>query len=213
MKLQLPNKQKSFCRRKAIIQSAAIACFGLALLVSAPAFAAKNPGAAAKDPIVSFMKIAADKMLDAARDGSPKGFLKFILRYTDVGGIALYSLGSYQSGLLQKHRKIYFRGMARHITRYFTQQSRQYRIARAEIGKKSWKVDEAYYIDTKLTLVTGSSYNVRWQIVRRNNSFKISNVRILGFWLARFQRNQFENYINKQGGRVTALVAVLHNRK
>lgn len=125
----------------------------------------------------------------------------------------MYSLGSYQTGLKKKYRKIYFRGMARHITRYFTQQARQYRVVRAEVGKASWREGDAHYIDTKLTLLTGSTYNVRWQIVRRNGRYKIANVRVLGFWLARFQRSQFEGYISKQGGRVNALVAVLHNRK
>ena len=172
-----------------------------------------TPASAAKDPIVQFMNNSAQRLLKAARNGSPKGFLRFIMRYTDVSGLAMYSLGSYQSGLQKKYRRMYFRGMARHIMRYFTYQSRQYRVVRAEVGEKSWREGDSYYIDTKLTLLTGSTYNVRWEIVRRKNRYKIANVRVLGFWLARFQRSQFENYIAKQGGRVNALVAVLHNRK
>jgi len=193
-------------RRKVLTGVAASAGVGLSGL---------SPSSAkvAQDPVVRFMNRSARKLLKAARDGSPKGFLKFILRYTDVSGLAIYSLGSYKGGLKKKYRNIYFRGMARHITRYFTYQSRQYRIVKAEVGEKSWQEGEAYYIDTKLTLLTGSTYNVRWEIVRRKGRYKIANVRVLGFWLAQFQRSQFENFISRQGGEVTALVAVLQSRK
>jgi len=185
---------------------AATAGIGLSVTVPASAYAAK-------DPIVQFMTRSAERLLKAARQGSPRGFLRFIMRYTDVSGLAMYSLGSYQAGLQKKYRKIYFRGMARHITRYFTYQSRQYRIVKAEVGEKSWREGDFYYVDTKLTLLTGSTYNVRWQIVRRKGRYKIANVRVLGFWLARFQRYQFERFISRQGGRVTALVAILDSRK
>jgi len=196
--------QASINRRKILTGVAASAGVGWSGL---------TPAYAAKDPVVRFMNRSADRLLKIARNGSPKGFLRFILRYTDVSGIALYSLGSYRSGLQKKHQKIYFRGMARHISRYFATQSRQYRVVRAEIGETSWQEGDAHFIDTKLTLVTGATYNVRWQLVRRKGRLKIANVRVLGFWLARFQRNQFEGFIAKQGGKVTDLVAVLHNRK
>jgi len=198
--------QMSINRRKILTGVAASAGIGLSGLTPAPVYASN-------DSVVRFMNRSADRLLKVARNGSPKGFLRFILRYTDVSGIALYSLGSYRSGLQKKYRKIYFRGMARHISRYFTIQSRQYRVVKAEIGKTSWQEGDAHFIDTKLTLVTGATYNVRWQLVRRKGRLKIANVRVLGFWLARFQRNQFEGFIAKQGGKVNALVAVLHNRK
>lgn len=193
-------------RRKILTGAAASASVGLSGLVSTPAYAKK-------DTVVSFMHSSTGKLLKAARDSSPKEFLNFIMRYTDVSGIAIYSLGSYQSGLEKKHQNTYIRGMARHITRYFTSQSRKYRILKVEIGEKGWQVDDAYYIDTKLTLVSGATYEVLWQLVRRKGRYKIANVRVLGFWLAQFQRIQFETYISKQGGRVNALVAILQSRK
>jgi phospholipid transport system substrate-binding protein len=208
-----PEKPTILNRRKLITGVAVSAGIGLSVLAPVPGFAAPTPAKAAKDPIVRFMNRSAEKLLKAARDGSPRGFLRFIMRYTDVSGIAMYSLGAYQADLQKKYRKTYFRGMARYITRYFTYQSRQYRVIRAEVGEKSWQEGDAYYIDTKLTLVSGATYNVRWQIVRRKKRYKISNVRVLGFWLAQFQRSQFESFISRQGGKVNALVAVLQSRK
>jgi len=207
VKQKQPEKMhKTLSRREALAGAAVSTGIGLSGLTILPANAAK-------DSVEAFMKRSTRKLLKAALNSSPKQFLNFIMRYTDVGGIAIYSLGSYRSGLEKKYERTYFSGMARHITRYFTYQSRQYRIAKVEVGKKSWQVEDAYYINTKLTLLTGATYNVLWQIVRRNGRYKIANVRVLGFWLARFQRVQFESYISKQGGKVNALVAILQSRK
>ena len=203
---QPENTPKNLSRRKVLAGVAASTGIGLSGLTIAPAHASK-------DTIVDFMNRSANILLKAALNSSPKAFLNFIMRYTDVGGIAIYSLGSYRAGLEKKYEKTYIRGMARHITRYFTYQSRQYRIIKVDVGKKSWQVEDAYYIETKLTLVNGSTYNVLWQIVRRDGRYKIANVRVLGFWLAKFQRTQFETYISKQGGSVNALVAILKSRK
>jgi len=208
-----PENPEILSRRKVLTGVAVTAGIGLTVLSPAPGVAGPTSAATKKDPIVRFMNRSAERLLKAARDGSPRGFLRFITRYTDVSGIAMYSLGSYQADLEKKYRKTYFRGMARYITRYFTYQSRQYRVIRAEVGEKSWQDGDAYYVDTKLTLVSGATYNVRWQIVRRKKRYKIANVRVLGFWLAQFQRSQFESFISRQGGRVNALVAVLQSRK
>jgi len=205
---QKPTQElpETLSRRKVLVGVAASTGIGMSGLAITPAHASK-------DTIVDFMNRSSNILLKAALNSSPKAFLNFIMRYTDVGGIAIYSLGSYRSGLEKKYEKTYIRGMARHITRYFTYQSRQYRIFKVDVGKKGWQVEDAYYIDTKLTLVNGASYNVLWQIVRRKGRYKIANVRVLGFWLAKFQRIQFETYISKQGGSVNALVAVLQKRK
>lgn len=200
------STHKTLNRRKILAGAAAGASLGLTGLGTSPAFARK-------DPVVTFMNRSAKKLLNAARSGSPKAFLRFILRYTDIGGISMYSLGEYRTRLLKKHQKIYVKGTARHIMRYFTSQSRKYPILKAEIGEKSWQEGDSHFIDTEITLITGASYSVRWQLIQRKNRFKISNVRVLGFWLLGFQRSQFESYISKQGGKVEALVSALHYRK
>ncbi len=200
------NRQIYLSRRKILAGLAGTTAIGF----SGPGITSAQ---AKTDPVVHFMKRASKTLLKAAKKGSSAAFLRFILRNTDVSGIALYSLGTYKSGLQKKHQKIYFRGMARHITRYFTYQSQKYRIVKAEVGKASWQEGGASYVDTKITLNTGSAYTVRWQIVRRKGRYKIANVRVLGFWLARFQRNQFESFIARQDGRVSALVAALYYRK
>ena len=96
-------------RRKVLAGAAASAGVGITGLGATAALAAKAPA-------VLFMERSAKKLMKAAQHGSPKSFLNFIKRYTDVGGIALYSLGDYKGGLKKKFHSAYFNGRTRAYT-------------------------------------------------------------------------------------------------
>lgn len=166
-------------------------------------------GVQAADGVVVFMSRLKGPLLQAARLASSKQFMALILGHADVTNIALYSLGSYRKGLESAHRGRYYQGVARYMSRYFALQAREYRVTDAEVISPSWKDGGSYYVDTKVHLEGGSTYTVRWELKPRGGSYKITNVRVLGFWLAYFQRLQFEEFIRKRGGSVNALVAAL----
>ena len=168
------------------------------------------PADAATDPIVRFMTKVKKPLLNAARTASSKQFLSVIKTHADVSGIALYSLGPYRAGLARSHRKQYYRGVARYMSRYFALMSQEFRVNKAELTGKSWRKGDAHYIDSKVFLSNGASYAVRWEVKRNGKKgYKITNVRVLGFWLAWFQRKIFLDFIRKRGGSVKALVTAL----
>lgn len=167
------------------------------------------PADAASDRAVAFMKKLRVPLLHAARTASSKQFFNVIKRHADVNGIALYSLGLYKDGLASSHRTRYYHGVARYMARYFALQSKEYRVIEAEVIDKSWREGDSDYVDTNVVLENGSKYSVRWQLKRTKGGFKIVNVRVLGFWLAYFQRQQFQDFIKRRGGSVNALVAAL----
>ena len=189
-------------RREVLCGAAAAAALGVSGLAGAPAHAAT-------DRAVVFMRQLRGPLLQAAKTASSKQFLRLIQGHADVTGIALYSLGSYRNGLERSHRTRYYRGVARYMSRYFALQSQEYRVASAEVLSPSWKDGESIYVDSKVILENGTVYTVRWQLKARGSTFKVVNVRVLGFWLAYFQRLQFEGFIRKRGGSVYALVAAL----
>lgn len=193
-------KKTSLTRRAAMSGAAA------ALLLGA---AGADPVDAASDRAVAFMKKIRVPLLHAARTASSKQFFKVIQRHADITGISLYSLGAYKDGLASSHRKRYYRGVARYMSRYFALQSKEYRVTEAEVVNKSWREGDSYYVDTNVVLENGAKYSVRWQLKRTKSRFKIVNVRVLGFWLAYFQRQQFQDFIKRRGGSVNALVAAL----
>ncbi|MGI9413107.1 MAG: ABC transporter substrate-binding protein [Hyphomicrobiales bacterium] len=195
------HERNEISRRRLLAGAAAVLCLGLP---------GTEPANAAADPIVRFMKKVKAPLLNAARTASSKQFLSVIRTHADVSGIALYSLGAYRAGLARSHRRRYYRGVARYMSRYFALMSQQYRVVKAEVSGKSWRRGDAHYIDTKVFLSDGSAYAVRWELKRAGKGYKITNVRVLGFWLAWFQRKIFQEFIRKRGGSVKALVTALN---
>ena len=102
-------------RRRLLAGATALLCTGVR---------ASFPADAATDPVLRFMTKIKKPLLNAARTASSKQFLSVIKTHADVSGIALYSLGPYQAGLARSHRKQYYRGVARYMSRYFALMSR-----------------------------------------------------------------------------------------
>jgi len=189
-------------RRRLLTGATALFCAGLSGTI---------PAEAATDPVRRFMTKVKKPLLNAARTASSKQFLSVIKTHADVSGIALYSLGPYQAGLARSSRKQYYRGVARYMSRYFALMSQEFRVTKAELTGKSWKKGPSYYIDSKVFLSNGTSYAVRWERKKGGKrGYKITNVRVLGFWLAWFQRKIFLDFIRKRGGSVKALVTALN---
>jgi ABC-type transporter MlaC component len=68
----------------------------------------------------------------------------------------------------------------------------------------------AALVNTKVTLMTGTSYNVVFKVSRDGKGYQIADVNVLGFSLAYMQRGIFQRFIAKNGGDVKALVAALN---
>src|SRR4029079_9000861 len=83
-------------------------------------------------PSVAFMQKVGRDLLEAHRQGTVAAFLDVIQHYADVPEIALYSLGQYKANLGAGQRPRYFRGVAVFMSRYFSDQSREYRVAKYE---------------------------------------------------------------------------------
>ena len=198
------ERQETRCgiSRRGLI--AGVAAAGLLLGIGAPVVART-----AKDPIVRYMNRVALRLQRAAKASSPKAFLSVVRLHADVPGIALYSLGRYRGDLKRNRRKAYYRGVSRLVANYFADQNKQYRVIKVEIGDKSWRSGKAHLVDSKVTLQNGSRYTIRWRLVRKGKRLKVADVRIVGFWLTRFLRSEFERYVSKRGGKLRALLAAL----
>jgi len=183
---------------------------GTAACAIAAAIAATGvPAAAERHPAVAFMHRARAVLLKAARSGSTAQFLDAILRYADVPGIADYSLGRYGKGLPTSKRKQYQRGVALFMARYFASQAREYQVVDADIDETPRIDGDTVLVDSRIRLKDGRTYTVRWSLRKQRGGYRINNVRVLGFWLAYFQRAMFVDHIRSHGGNVESLIAAL----
>ena len=168
-----------------------------------------SPALAADHPSVTFMKRFGKDMLAAHRLGTVGKFAGVIDAYADVAGISNYSLGQYKPNLRANQRSSYYQGVVTFMSRYFAEQSREYRVAKYEIGEATADDNKDVIVASKIFLLSGQTYNVRWKLIWRNGTYKISDVKVLGFSLTYLQRGLFTSYISKRKGDVSQLVAAL----
>ncbi|MBI2717537.1 MAG: ABC transporter substrate-binding protein [Rhizobiales bacterium] len=174
-----------------------------AILAASPAVAA------AEHPSLVYMRQIARDLLNANRQGTVASFRSAILRYADVADIANYSLGQYKESLPLGQRRSYYDGVATFIARYFAEQSRQYRIAKYELGEPTTDGKDVL-ISSKVYVLTGQTYTVIWRLSWRGGRYKVTDAKILGFSMVYMQRSLFTSFLNKRDGKVQELVAALN---
>lgn len=180
-----------------------------AVLVLTGAAAGPVPAAPA-DPAVKFMAQVGRELLAATRTQSPSVISGVFQRYADVPYIGLYSLGTYRNALPASERSNYFAGLARFIGRYAAAEAPKYPVAKVEWSNESIPGANGIMVDSKITLVDGSTYDVRWVVVRHRNSFKVRDAMVGIFSSTQLLQKLFEDYIAQNGGNPRALVAVLN---
>src|SRR6476660_3702263 len=155
--IELRKSRPGNLSRRAFIRAGA--SFGFAGLAAKAAIAGDPPS-------VTFMKKVGKDLLDAHRQGTVDAFLGVIERYADVPEIALYSLGQYKANLGVAQRPRYFHGVAVFMSRYFAEQSREYKIAKYEVGEATTDGPDTM-VSSRIYLMSGQSYNVTWRVVSR----------------------------------------------
>jgi ABC-type transporter MlaC component len=169
-----------------------------------------SAGGPQADPAVAHMKAVAADLFAAQNEGTVEAFHRAISRHADGPAIALYALGRYEPVLPVADRARYYQGVTTFMSRYFADQTRKYRVAKAEFNDDTMKDGKDTLVFTKLTLLTGAVYRVVWRLTPRGASFKVSDVKVLGFSLSYLQRRLFLAYLSRKKGDVQALVAALN---
>jgi phospholipid transport system substrate-binding protein len=172
-----------------------------AALIASPALAADHPS-------VVFMNQMGKDLLHAHRLGTVSAFQRVIQRYADISGIAEYSLGTFKLGSGQRPK--YHRGVTTFMSRYFVEQSKDYPVAKYEIGEATVAENKNIFVESKVYLMAGQVYSVMWQVSWINGQYKVVDAKFLGFSMTYQQRSLFTSYINKHNGDVGQLIVALN---
>lgn len=166
--------------------------------------------AASEHPSVGHMRQVGKELLAAHRQGTVSAFLRVVQRYADVPEISSFALGKYAGKLQNGQRSRYQRGVATYMARYFALTSRDYTIAKYEVGEATVDGNKDVIVESKVFLMTGQSYKVSWRLVWRGGKYKIRDASVLGFWLTKFQRDDFISYLDKRQGDINKLIVALN---
>lgn len=176
----------------------------------AMAFVLAGTAAASAQSAAQYMQGVADELIAASRSGSAAAFATVLRSHADLPAIGLTALGGYASSLPKADRPAYYNGMVNWISRYAAKEAPKYPVAKAVMLGQSAESAGATYVDSRVTLKSGESYDVRWKIVRRGNVFKVRDAEIIGFEMTSFLNTLFQNYISENGGNPKALVIALN---
>ena len=113
------------------------------------------------------MQRVANELVEASKVGSTAMFAAAIRSYADVPSIGLTALGDYAPSLPKTERPTYFNGMINFIARYAAKESPNYPVAKAIVVGQSQETVGGTYVDSRVTLKTGETYDVRWRLVIR----------------------------------------------
>jgi phospholipid transport system substrate-binding protein len=186
------------------------AIFRFSRTLVAMAFVLAGTAAASAQSAAQYMQGVADELIAASRSGSAAAFATVLRSHADLPAIGLTALGGYASSLPKADRPAYYNGMVNWISRYAAKEAPKYPVAKAVMLGQSAESAGATYVDSRVTLKSGESYDVRWKIVRRGNVFKVRDAEIIGFEMTSFLNTLFQNYISENGGNPKALVIALN---
>lgn len=166
--------------------------------------------AARRESPAGYMKRVGNELLAASRSGSVSQFSMVLNSNADVPSIGLSALGDYARSLPKTDRQIYYNGMINFIARYAAKEAPKYPVARFVVTAQSKDDPRGTYVDSRITLASGDSYDVRWLVVRRGDTYKVRDAQVIGFWMTSFLDNLFQSFISDNGGNPKALVVALN---
>ncbi|WP_246274546.1 ABC transporter substrate-binding protein [Hyphomicrobium sulfonivorans] len=158
----------------------------------------------------AYMKRVGNELLAASRSGSMAQFAMVLNSNADIPSIGISALGEYARVLPKTDRPIYYTGMINFIARYASREAPKYPVARFIVTSQSKEDPRGTYVDSRITLENGSSYDVRWLVVRRGNTYKVRDAQVIGFWMTSFLDTLFQSFISDNGGNPKALVVALN---
>lgn len=165
--------------------------------------------AAHAETAAAFMQRVSSDLIAANHGQSATGFSAAIRRYGDVPTIGLGALGQYAGALPKNDRPLYYNGLINFMARYAAKNSGKYRVAKATILGQSEEDARGASVETRVTLSTGESYDVRWKLVRSGGSFKIRDAEVLGFSMTPLIGKTFQDYLAENNGSSKALIIAL----
>lgn len=157
-----------------------------------------------------FMQRVANELIRATRTGSSVAIGKVISNYADVYSIGLSALGRYASRMKRSDRPAYHRGLTKFVARYAANESPKYPVARAIMTSQSKGGRNVFYVDSRVILKGGQSYDVRWVLFKRGARYKVRDAEVIGMRASTFLDSLFQKYIGDNGGNPRALVAALN---
>jgi phospholipid transport system substrate-binding protein len=132
-------------------------------------------------------------------------------QYFDVGHIAAFALGNYRRRATPQQQQEYDRLYQEYTVEAYSTQLGQIGAAPFRVtGSRPY--GEQAVVTCEIGRPGGSPFKIDWYLVKRHGKYKIADVSIGGTSMKVTQRDEFARWIENNGGRFDALLAVLRQQ-
>jgi phospholipid transport system substrate-binding protein len=174
---------------------------------------ASDKGKRAEDFIgtLSSKAIALVSKKDTDPDVRREGFAALLKDGFDMAWIGQFVLGRNWNLATPEQRTEYLDLFEKIIVytyskRFSDYSGQQVRLTGHQLGKRNYVFVKSQIFDP---LRAGSSINVTWRLLPKNESFKIVDVVIEGVSMGISQRNEYNSVIQRNGGKIAALIEAM----
>jgi phospholipid transport system substrate-binding protein len=193
------------------LQIAAGVALILSIVVAPPIAAAATP---AQDPtaLITYVGTQGIQTLGALWSAERIARLGSLFQQDfDVNGIGLFALGRYRSAATPAEQQEFFRLYPEFTVRAFNARLDDYRGAPFRItGQRA--IGNETVVSSEIQSTAGGRVQIDWYLADTSGQFRVTDVTIGGMSMKVALRNQFASWIENNGGRFSALLAVLRQQ-
>ena len=129
----------------------------------------------------------------------------------DINGIGLFALGSYRRIATPAEQQEFFRLYPEFTVRAFHARLNDYRGAPFRVTGRRVVGNETV-VSSEILPTSGGRVQVDWYLTDSSGQYRVSDVTIGGMSMRVALRDQFASWIENNGGRVNALLAVMRQQ-
>ena len=194
--------------RSSIAASALI----LSFVVSPPIAGAASP---AVDPVAMIIDLGTQGIQSLGQAATSAERIARLSRLFqqefDINGIGLFALGSYRRVATPVEQQEFFRLYPEFTVRAFHARLNNYQGAPFRVTGQRMLGNETI-VSSEILPASGGRVQVDWHLTDNGGQYRVSDVTIGGISMKVALRDQFASWIETNGGRVNALLAVMRQQ-
>lgn len=212
------RRQRPYCRPTAFAFPAAPLAFCAMIfagLLAGPATAQAATDQAAIDFVQDVSKraigIISDK--DTSRAEHEKEFRLLLEENADMTRIAAFALGQYLRTPTPEQKAEYLDLVETFIVKVYVTRLSDYNDEKLNVLGAKAKGDTQAIVQSEIRFTNGREpVEVDWWLIKKDGTYKIFDVNVVGVWLAQEQRSTFTTVIRNNGGDFNALLKHLRTQ-
>lgn len=181
------------------------------MILAALALLSFGSAGARAESVAAYMQRVQKELVAAQRSNSKSAYAAVLRSHMDVPYVSLSALGaSYAAALPKAERPKFYNGVIQFLSDYGTKDGPKYPVASAVVTGVGEETKSGAAVDTRITLRSGETYDVRWYLVRSGQTFKVRDAQVGIFSAVAQLERLFQNWLEENGRNPRSLVMVLN---